>query len=233
MFGKNSIQKAVHDDGIRLRVVKGSPFRTIQGEGPHAGEPAVFVRLHGCNLACTFCDTNFDDPDDPTIDIYCLYKSINQLFGFERPPLVVITGGEPFRQNILPLIKLIKDQSDAIVQIETAGTLWIDGVDQYAEIVCSPKTHAIHDEIYSRAVAFKYLIDHRDQHYTFVPITSTQAHTRSRRLAEPRPGAPVYLNPLDTYDENLNSINRQLVGRLAMRYGVHAGLQLHKFLALD
>lgn len=63
MFGKNEIvgKKYFDDAGDKLFVT--SIFYTLQGEGPYRGEPAVFVRLAKCNLACTFCDTYFDGGD--------------------------------------------------------------------------------------------------------------------------------------------------------------------------
>src|SRR5215831_9563195 len=160
MFGKNAILKQELTTEC-LRVVAGSPFRTIQGEGPYAGYPAVFLRLHGCNLACTFCDTNFDDPNDPYVSPDMLVSHITRLWGPERTLLLVITGGEPFRQNILPLIEHFHS---VLIQIETAGTLWIDGVEKHAKIVCSPKTPTIHHAIYHHACAFKYVIDCNDEH---------------------------------------------------------------------
>ncbi len=58
MLGKNPILKPVFSSGETLDVTE--IFSTIQGEGPLAGEPAVFIRLSGCKLACAFCDTNFE-----------------------------------------------------------------------------------------------------------------------------------------------------------------------------
>jgi len=236
MFGKNKILKSEqHLPGHSLRVVAGSPFRTIQGEGPFAGYPAVFLRLHGCNLACTFCDTNFDDPNDQRVYIEPLSEQIINLFGSEFIKLLVITGGEPLRQNIVPLIERMHNKLgiDFIVQIETAGTLWLDNLPKYVHIVCSPKTPVIHPKIYERALAFKYVIDCEDEHEGYIPITATQAGARKARLAAPNPETTVYLSPMDTYNEERNRKNRLLVAELALKYGVRAGLQMHKFMELD
>jgi 7-carboxy-7-deazaguanine synthase len=234
MFGTNHILKKEHNDGQKLRIVQGSPFRTIQGEGPYTGCPAVFLRLHGCNLACTFCDTDFDSEHNPYIDIECLIENILQLFGPEPFKLLVITGGEPLRQNIMPLIQLLRGSTTNItIQIETAGTLWIDDLHLLSQIVCSPKTPTIHPQIYRHACAFKYLIDYRNSHEEYIPITATQKDARPAQLANPRYGAPVYLSPMDNYDENYNRLNRKLVATLAIKYGVHASIQLHKMLELD
>lgn len=228
MFGTNPILKSEPGDGSRLRLVKGSPFLTIQGEGPYAGHPAVFVRLHGCNLACTFCDTEFSNPEDPVWDVEDIVDDVGCVA--RQAKLVVITGGEPFRQNIVPLCECL--HSDGFrVQIETAGTLWLPGVQ--ADIVCSPKTPVIHKKIYQEAAAFKYVIDCEMRFEGFIPVTATQAGARVKRLAAPRPGAPVYLSPMDTGDTSRNTANRSLVAKLAMEYGCIAGLQLHKFMEVD
>jgi len=232
MFGQNPILKKDHSSGAALHIVKGSPFRTIQGEGPYAGWPAVFLRLHGCNLACTFCDTNFSDPDDPVVEIEALHNQIEALFGPEQKKLVVITGGEPLRQNIRFLCGLLSFIPNLTIQIETAGTLWVDDIEMFSKIIVSPKTSTLHPMAYENAIAFKYVIDVKQTFDGFIPITATQANTRARALAAPRPGAPVYLSPMDMYDEARNRANCSLVADLAMRYGCIAGLQLHKFMDL-
>ncbi len=230
MFGKNKLEKQKLDDGGQLRLVKGSPWLTIQGEGPYAGHPAVFIRLHGCPLRCHFCDTNFDNPDDPIVDIGELAMMIATRFSEAR--LCVITGGEPTNQNIVPLCQLLKSL-DFKIQIETAGVNWVPNLEQYVEIVCSPKTPSIHPKIYDHAAAFKYVISNSMQFDTFIPITNTQPGARPAKLAVPRPGAPVYLSPMDEYKEDVNKLNYKLVAELAMKYNCIAGLQLHKFMGVD
>lgn len=229
MFGHNPIEPIVNKtDGDKLRIVRGSPFVTIQGEGPYLGHRATFLRLHGCNLRCTFCDTEFSDTSDPTINTDYLIEHICDL----PPRLVVVTGGEPLRQNILPLCDGLRSRG-LKVQIETAGTLWIDGLENVAEVIVSPKTPVINKNAYVYAKAFKYIISTQQQFINFVPIMATQPGAEPRALAFPREDAPVYLSPMDEYDEVKNQGNRTLVASLAITHGCIAGIQLHKFLGLD
>lgn len=229
MFGLNPVAPIINrDSGQVLRVVKGSPFSTIQGEGPYVGTPAIFIRLHGCNLRCTFCDTMFSDETDPERTVEWLLDQVRSM----RPALVVITGGEPLRQNILPLCKLLSVMG-RLVQVETAGTLWLEGLEKYAKIVVSPKTPTLHPGAYEHATAFKYIVDVEQDFYGYIPITATQPGARPTRLAEPRKGAMIYLSPMDTGDIERNHDNLKLVARLSQEYLVTAGIQLHKVMGLD
>ena len=58
MFGNNPILPPKKTDGQNLDVQE--IFATFQGEGIFTGFPSIFIRLGGCNLACAFCDTEFD-----------------------------------------------------------------------------------------------------------------------------------------------------------------------------
>ena len=128
-------------------------FYTLQGEGTHAGRPAVFCRFSGCNLwsgresdrataVCKFCDTDFVGTDGPLGSKYAeadnLAKTINSLWPSNYPAskYVVFTGGEP----LLQLDKVLIDSMHANgfeIAIETNGTIPVpDGVDW---ICVSPK----------------------------------------------------------------------------------------------
>src|SRR3989338_10974174 len=132
MFGKNKILKPENGDGLKLKVQE--IFATFQGEGPYVGYPSVFVRLGGCNLTCDFCDTEFDDFVEFTLDeiiakIILLAKNCE---------LIVISGGEPLRQPIAPLCQKLID-CGFLVQIETNGTIFRK-IPRQVKIICSPKT---------------------------------------------------------------------------------------------
>ena len=243
MFGKNPIEKPLKGhDGSELQVVDSSPFYTIQGEGPYAGRPAVFLRLHGCNLACWFCDTQFSDPGDPWRRISELYEEV-ECAGLGRTNLLVITGGEPLRQNIGPFCFMMREAGWDI-QIETAGTVWLRGMvlPHATTLVVSPKTPVVHPNVHMRAGAWKYVISASDTPHWgaadpgYVPRSNTQDKGKAAvLLARPPDGecpSNVYLSPMNEYDESKNARNKALVAELALRYGVTAGLQLHKELGV-
>jgi len=100
---------------------------TIQGEGPSAGTPAMFIRTSGCNLACAWCDTpytwdgtRFDLPAERA------RRSVPELTAWAaaRPePLAVLTGGEPLMQQraLVPLARALAGLGKR-VEVETNGT---------------------------------------------------------------------------------------------------------------
>lgn len=226
MFGQNEIRK-YDDDAEQLQVR--DIWYTLQGEGPFAGRPAVFCRLTGCNLRCTFCDTEWDDALDKKYPVADVADTIIAECLNNKTDLVVLTGGEPARQNLSRLLALLHS-AGLRVQLETAGTLWQDCFSMpHVTLVVSPKTGKIHDQVHSHAAAFKYVIRAgTDDPADGLPLASTQLAHGATRIARPRPGAEVYLSPCDEYDADKNAANRAAVARLALKHGYIAGLQLHK-----
>jgi organic radical activating enzyme len=121
--------------------VPGEPeiFASLQGEGPSAGRPSVFVRLSRCNLACVWCDTaytwRFEGDDRPHRDSLAFERAANQIslaedevaariaaLGGSR---LVVTGGEPLLQTpaLARMLAALEQRRPMHVEIETNGTL--------------------------------------------------------------------------------------------------------------
>lgn len=235
MHGANKVRKPEnHLDGwLQVHEV----FYTIQGEGPYVGQPAVFVRLTGCNLRCWFCDTHWDDENDPYLDPADLVRQIVEVAP-SHCRLIVLTGGEPMRQRIKPfLLELWKRTYHRfIVQVETAGTLWQDELDMIQwrhalKFVVSPKA-GINGRMMDEATAYKFVIKDGDQNLGGNGINwSTQTKDKFGVARWPlRHDVPVYLSPLDEEDPVKNAANLKAVTELALKMGWYAGIQLHKLL---
>jgi 7-carboxy-7-deazaguanine synthase len=104
---------------------------TLQGEGPSAGQLAMFVRLYGCSLSCRWCDTAWTwDATRFNLETEQHPMSVNAVLQELRakiPGLVVITGGEPLLQQdgLVTLAEGIADAGIAKrVEVETSGTVW-------------------------------------------------------------------------------------------------------------
>jgi 7-carboxy-7-deazaguanine synthase len=99
-------------------------YASIQGESSHTGLPCIFIRLTGCNLRCTWCDTAyaFNKGDDLTVE-----ETIQKVETFSLP-LVEITGGEPLMQEeVYPLMDKLLEIGYRVM-LETGGALPIDKV---------------------------------------------------------------------------------------------------------
>lgn len=107
-------------------------FSSLQGEGSHAGVPAVFVRFCGCNLQCPFCDTNHQQGRLMTDDE--IFNSV----AASNAPWVVLTGGEPSLFIDHEFVKQLKKRTGKRVAIETNGTNPVPSCIDW--ITVSPKT---------------------------------------------------------------------------------------------
>lgn len=98
-------------------------FLSIDGEGPTAGEIATFIRLGGCNLACTWCDTAYSIPMDVKGELLSK-EDIYQFIKDNGAKNVTITGGEPLiQENIEELIFFLAKDQDLLIHIETNGSI--------------------------------------------------------------------------------------------------------------
>ena len=225
MKGQNPVRRQELNEGLKLWVQE--VFYTLQGEGPLAGQPSVFVRLAGCNLRCFWCDTDFESSTWKP-DLQELLDRIEELRP-DKCDLVVLTGGEPFRQNIAPMVQACLERG-LRVQIESNGTLWVDlPQDPRLSIVCSPKTPKLHETTAARITAMKYVIKAGEQDpEDGLPVASTQAEGKQARLARPQAHHQVYLMPLDEQDPVLNAENLRACVESCLRLGYRLTVQGHK-----
>lgn len=226
---------ADYHDTVRVHSV----FPTIQGEGPFCGERALFMRLHGCNLRCPGCDTEYTAKEMVVTHQWFVNKALDM--GWEKDALVVITGGEPFRQNIAPAVADLL-RAGYKVQIETNGVLWPEGMDDILyrygghdkfQVVCSPKTNRIHERVLTCAAAFKYVLRHGEVDQDDGLPTRALMHKAAPKVARPRPDALVYVQPMDEGEPTANALNLDAAIRSTMQFGHRLQIQVHKHINME
>lgn len=98
-------------------------FASINGEGKKSGQLAVFIRLAGCNLRCSYCDTMWANKDNAPYEVMTseeIYNYIKET-GINN---VTLTGGEPLMQdNIKELLMFLSKDNNLDVEIETNGSV--------------------------------------------------------------------------------------------------------------
>jgi 7-carboxy-7-deazaguanine synthase len=113
-------------------------FRSIQGESTHAGRPCTFVRLTGCPMRCTWCDSEYTFTGGEHISLDEVLRQVRD-FGCR---LVEVTGGEPLAQReAFDLIKRLCDDGYEVL-IETGGYVSTEDLDQRAKVILDVKCPA-------------------------------------------------------------------------------------------
>ena len=222
MFGKNQIVGQKYFDNAEDKLYVTSIFFTLQGEGPYRGEPAVFVRLAKCNLACSFCDTYFDSGDwltieeidariqesivdhfDEDIPLWAeeVYKGTDTVPVKKRKMVLVVTGGEPMLQkNLVPFLQYMNQRFEH-TQIESNGTVWQEIPDE-TTLVCSPKCNEKrgkptqylkpNTQVLDRADCLKFVMS-ADQDSPYSTIPDW-AHEYAQT------GKKIFISPMNVYN---------------------------------
>jgi 7-carboxy-7-deazaguanine synthase len=113
-------------------------YLSLQGESTFAGRPCVFVRLTGCDLRCSYCDTAYAFTGGETMTLAAIQNEIaTQAEGYPEPPLVELTGGEPLLQKKTPALMTALCDAGFTVLLETSGAHDITAID--------PRVHRIVD----------------------------------------------------------------------------------------
>lgn len=234
-------------------------FYTVQGEGPFAGHPAVFIRLAGCNrgrkedMGCQFCDTHFTYatgvPQSFTEiekELLGCLRGIHTSSSVKRM-LVVITGGEPMMQdNLSWFVMHLADAGYRNIQIESNGDRLAPHFPYNGEItlVVSPKVtkngyRVLRPDVAYRANALKFVVSaDPDSPYHNVP---EYAHGNFGVYVSPltvyrkahEPFSPVSAWDTSLVDHYRTKLNYQHAATLAMQFGFRLSMQQHLFFAVE
>ena len=114
-------------------------FHSLQGEGLHAGRSALFIRLGGCSVGCSWCDTKHSWPAEahPQQALAALAAEA-EAAAEAGAAFVVLTGGEPLHHDLGPLCQAL-EPSGLPLHLETSGVDPLSG--RFAWITLSPKRH--------------------------------------------------------------------------------------------
>jgi len=221
MYGQNPIaDKRTEAEGFLVHSI----FYTIQGEGPWAGLPTIFLRLAGCNQQCGFCNREFDNGAQQ-FSLQTLVQRLRDWAFTNNCNRIVITGGEPMLQ---PLTNLLSYLPEMAFQIETAGTVWPKQFEQVLRtrnvvIVCSPRTPTIHPGIKEYCLHYKYIVD------CTVPYNGNgvaeDVFFPNHLMEDP---VKVYLQPCDVPDAIQHQANIAQAIKLSLQHGHRLSMQVHK-----
>ena len=224
-------------------------FRSIQGESTYAGLPCVFVRLTGCNLRCTWCDTAYAFEGGTRMSIDDVLGRVQELAGepnsgsdgnipvashTKQISLVELTGGEPLLQpDAVGLAQRLMAE-DYTVLVETSGERFVGGLPQevvkIVDVKCPDSGEGgtfLLDNL--KAIdakdEIKFVIGSR-RDYEFARDFSAQ-HELARRVRQVL-FSPVFPDPNGSW----SGLDARILAEwiLADRLPVRLGLQLHKFI---
>jgi 7-carboxy-7-deazaguanine synthase len=211
-------------------------FKSIQGEGTRAGLPCIFVRLTGCNLRCTWCDTAYAFHGGTKRSVDEVIERVRALSGegASRTRLVEITGGEPLLQQETSALAEELLAEGYKVMIETSGERFVGvlprEVIKIVDVKCPDSGEAETFDMANLPVLgandeIKFVIATR-RDYEFARDFSAQ-HELTRRVNEVL-FSPVFPDPAGAWP-GLEA--RELAEWiLADGLPVRLGLQLHKFI---
>ncbi len=181
-------------------------FDSIQGEGCHAGTPATFIRLQGCNLRCPWCDTPHGIPRAGGRPM-----TVAGIAAAVRLPLVILTGGEPLLHDCGALVAALQARG-VRVAVETNATAYRPWVDAANWVCASPKPPAYRIHPRLRPHELKFVVDER-----FSP-----------EVVPPDFTGPVSLQP----ESNRPEMVQKALALLGDHPRWRLSLQIHKLLGL-
>jgi 7-carboxy-7-deazaguanine synthase len=213
-------------------------YKSIQGESTHAGLPCVFVRLTGCNLRCSWCDSEYTFSGGHRMTLEEIIEEVEQLS--PSGGLVEITGGEPMLQEreVVPLMQRLLDEGYTVL-LETSGERPLErvpkGVVKIVDVKCpnsgEPDTFCMENlETLTSGDEVKFVLSDRSD-YEFARDFVARHHLAARVNA-------VLLSPAFSRDVGgardtshcLLDPRELAEWMLADNVPARLGLQIHKFI---
>ena len=162
-------------DQPRLKITE--IFYSLQGEARNVGLPTVFVRLTGCPLRCSYCDTAYAFSGGEWMDVEAIIEKLQQY----NTSHVTVTGGEPLAQkNCITLLQKLCDLGYE-VSLETSGAVLVDQVDRRVVKILDVKTPASNEDSKNKLENFAFL--HADDQIKFV-ICDENDYLWSKQIIE-------------------------------------------------
>jgi len=214
-------------------------FETIQGEGSFTGQPSIFIRLQGCPVACSWCDTKHTweiELSDKVTKKIMLAKlqetsqwaamTVAQILalvkekGFQAKH-IVITGGEPCMVDLTPLCEAF-EELDYTTQVETSGTFEVHASDK-CWITVSPKInmrggYPILNSAMLRANEIKHPVA-TEQHVNDLKALLSEHNIES---------TPIYLQPISQ-----KARATELAIETCIANNWRLSVQVHKYLGIE
>ena len=195
-------------------------YASIQGESSHTGLPCVFIRLTGCNLRCSWCDTAYAFYDGKNLTVEETLQKV-ETFGL---PLVEITGGEPLLQeDVYPLMETLLKKGYRVM-LETSGALPIDKVPEKVIKILDIKCPGSGEEKKNHLENLKFLSSHDEVKFVLLDRADYEWSRDMLRKYDMVPSKQVLFSPV--YDKlNLKDLSQWI---LKDRLAVRLQTQLHK-----
>jgi 7-carboxy-7-deazaguanine synthase len=212
-------------------------YKSIQGESTHAGLPCVFVRLTGCNLRCSWCDSEYTFTGGHRMSMEEVLEEVEHL---SPGGMVEITGGEPMLQEkeVVPLMRRLLDDGLTVL-LETSGERPLqsvpNGVIKIVDVKCpnsgEPDTFHIENlEALSSVDEVKFVLSDRTD-YEFAR-DFTARHDLARRVNAVLFSPAFAKNARGGRDTSHCLLDPRELAEWMLADNVPArlGLQLHKFI---
>ena len=210
LYRENDLQ--VFEGGKLLPIVE--DFYTIQGEGFHMGKPAYFVRVGGCDIGCSWCDTKFSW--NPSIHPLHRVDEIIDRIMENNASVVVVTGGEPL---IYPMDYFTSQMHSRKVEayIETSGAYELSG--NWDWICLSPKKNSPPKEnIFTMAHELKVIIQ-EEKDIEWAELNAAKVNSSCNLFLQPEWSTHEQITPL-------------LVNYVKLNQRWRISLQAHKFMKI-